>query len=235
MKAIILAGGEGTRLRPLTYKIPKAMIPVQGRTLTEHVFDIYKKVGVTEIYLSVAYMADKMIEYFGNGAKFGLKIKYLKEDQPRGTAGPLLILKEQKEIPDEIFYMCNGDNLFALDLRKMLELHQRSDAVVTIGLTKVDDPTHFGMAKLEGDKILEFIEKPSREKAPSNYANSGYYILSPEVFDYLSNKDFEMVERDTWPAVAAAGKLFGFKSDAQWFDTGTPPRHQRVEKEWQGV
>ena len=157
MKAIILAGGEGTRLRPLTYKIPKAMIPVQGRTLTEHVFDIYKKVGVTEIYLSVAYMADKMIEYFGNGAKFGLKIKYLKEDQPRGTAGPLLILKEQKEIPDEIFYMCNGDNLFALDLRKMLELHQRSDAVVTIGLTKVDDPTHFGMAKLEGDKILEFI------------------------------------------------------------------------------
>jgi len=235
MKAVILAGGEGTRLRPLTYKIPKALIPIQGKTLTEQVFAIYKKAGVTEIYLSVAYMAEKIIEYFGDGSKFGLKIKYLEEKERMGTAGPLLLLRQQKKIPTEDFFMSNGDNLFALDLNKMIKFHQKNQAIATIALTEVTDPTHFGIAKLAKDKILEFIEKPKKEEAPSNYASSGYYLLSPKVFDYLPNKDFVMVETDFWPAIAKAGGLFGFKSSAQWFDTGTPQRHQQVEKEWQGI
>lgn len=232
MKAIILAGGEGTRLRPLTEKIPKALIPVQGKTLTEQVFAIYKKFGINEFYLSVAYLAEQVMAYFGDGSKFDVKIKYLKEEKPMGTAGPLLLLRQQGEIIKEDFFMCNGDNLFAADLNAMRKLHQKNQATATIGLTKVDDPTHFGIARLVGDKILEFIEKPRREEAPSDYASSGYYVLSPAVFDYLPAKDFAMVEKDIWPVLAKEGKLFGFKSAAQWFDTGTAERHAQVEREW---
>jgi len=234
MQAIILAGGEGTRLRPLTYKIPKAMIPVQGKTLTEQVFAIYKNAGVSDFFLSISYLADQMTVYFGDGGRFGCQIRYLREDRPMGTAGPLLLLRREGKIPAQDFHMCNGDNLFALDLPAMVDLHKKNKAVATIALTKVQDPTHFGIAKLSGDRILEFIEKPALAEAPSRFASSGYYVLSPAVFDYLPDKEFCMVEKDLWPAIAAAGKLYAYKSDAQWFDTGTPERYEQVEREWKG-
>lgn len=235
MKAIILAGGEGTRLRPLTYKIPKALIPVQGKTLTEHVLDIYKHFGVTDIIMSISYLADQMTAYFGDGSKFGIALEYLKEDERRGTAGPLLMLREAKRRLTEDFHMCNGDNLFSLDLKAMLNLHQQSGAVATIALTEVEDPTSRGVVRMTGDKIVEFVEKPTREEAPSNYVSSGYYILSPEVFDFLPEQKFVMLETDVWPVLARAGKLAGFKSSAQWFDTGTPERYDDVQKNWRGV
>lgn len=234
MLAIILAGGEGTRLRPLTYEIPKALIPVQGRSLTEHVLDIYRNAGVTEFYLSVSYLADQMTVYFGDGGKLGYEIEYLREEKPMGTAGPLLLLRQGKKIPAQDFFMCNGDNLFALNLAEMVRLHKKNKAVATIALTKVQDPTQFGIAKLSGDRILEFVEKPALADAPSRYASSGYYVLSPEIFNYLPEKEFCMVEKDIWPVLAKEGKLFGYKSDAQWFDTGTPERYEQVQKEWQG-
>ncbi|MDX9893318.1 MAG: NDP-sugar synthase [Patescibacteria group bacterium] len=235
MKAIILAGGQGTRLRPLTYKIPKALIPIQGKTLTEQVFDIYQKAGVTDIYLSVAYLAQQMQDYFGDGSKFGFNISYLKEPEPMGTAGPLLLLRQQGKIPTSDFFMSNGDNLFALDLNEMIRQHQKTGAIATIALTKVSDPTRFGIARLEDSRISEFIEKPTVQEAPSLYASSGYYLLSPAVFDYLPAKNFVMVEKDLWPVLAKAGKLFGYCSDAQWFDTGTPESYEQVEREWRGV
>ena len=235
MKAIILAGGKGTRLRPLTYKIPKALIPVQGKTLTEHVLDIYKKAGINDFLFSTSYLADKVRDYFGNGEKFGLSISYLNEDNPMGTAGPLMILKNQNQILNENFFMSNGDNLFALDLKDMLNKHQSSDVVATIALTKVEDPTKYGIAKLNGDKILEFVEKPDTTEAPSSYASSGYYILSPEIFNYIKEGDFIMLEKNVWPILAQEGKLGAYVSDAQWFDTGTPELHQKVNQEWKGV
>jgi len=234
MFAIILAGGEGTRLRPLTYEIPKALIPVQGKTLTEQVLDLYKNIGINDFYLSISYLADQMTVYFGDGGKFGSNIEYLREDEPMGTAGPLIILRQQGKIPAQDFCMCNGDNLFALDLAEMINQHKKNKAVATIALTKVEDPTQFGIAKLSGDKILEFIEKPALADAPSRFASSGYYILSPAIFDYLAEADFSMVERDLWPKIAADGRLFAYKSDAQWFDTGTPERYEQVEREWRG-
>jgi NDP-sugar pyrophosphorylase family protein len=232
MKALILAGGEGTRLRPLTYAIPKALIPVQGRTLTDQVLDIYKKIGVNDIVLSVSYLADQIIDYFGDGKKLGINIEYLREEKPRGTAGPLLILRERNRQIKEDFFMSNGDNLFNLDLLAMLDFHKKNNGVATIGLSQIEDTSQFGVAKLEGDKIIEFVEKPQKELAPSNYINSGYYILSPQIFNYLPQKDFVMLEKDVWPVLAKAGELFGFKSSAQWFDTGTPQRHAQVEAEW---
>ncbi len=234
MLAIVLAGGEGTRLRPLTYKIPKAMISVQGKTLTEHVFDIYKNAGVTDFYLSISYLADLMTVNYGDGQKFGCNIEYLREDKPMGTAGPLLLLRTAGKIPAQDFFMCNGDNLFALNLTEMVQQHKKNRAIATLALVELADPTNFGVARLSGDKILEFVEKPTLAEAPSRYASSGFYILSPEAFDFLPDKEFCMVERDLWPAIAKAGKLYAYKSSAQWFDTGTPERYQQVEKEWRG-
>ena len=231
MIAIILAGGEGTRLRPLTYNLPKALIPVQGKTLTEHVIDVLKKLDIDEVILSIGYMADKVKDYFGDGSKFNLKITYAVEKEPMGTAGPLILLPKI----NETFVMVNGDNLFHLDFKKMLELHKKNKATATIALTKVEDVSHFGVARLEGDKILEFIEKPKKEEAPSNYINSGYYILEPKVFDIVKGKDFAMMEKEVFPKLAKEGKLFGYKDNGQWFDTGTLENYERVKNEWKGV
>jgi len=231
MKAIILAGGKGTRLRPLTYKIPKALIPVQGKTLTEHVIGVLKKLDIDEIILSISYMADKIKEYFGNGSKFNLKVSYAVEKEPMGTAGPLIMLPKIKET----FVMVNGDNLFNLDFKKMLELHKKNKATATIALTEIGDTTHYGVARLEGDKILEFIEKPKKEEASGRYINSGYYILEPDVFDIIKGKGFAMMEKDIFPKLAKEGKLFGYRDNGQWFDTGTLENYERVKKEWKGV
>ncbi|MBU1164040.1 nucleotidyltransferase family protein [Patescibacteria group bacterium] len=234
MKAIILAGGEGTRLRPLTYTTPKPLIDVQGQTLTEHVFDILKKYNITDIILSLGYKAEKIKQHFSDGAKFRLKINYLIEEKPMGTAGPLVLMKQIGCEEKEDFIVINGDNLFALDLNKMLEFHISHDGIATIALTKVDDVTHYGIAKMDDDKIVDFIEKPAEENAPSNYANSGYYIFKPEIYKYIPDNDFVMFEKDVFPKLASDEKLYGFKSNAQWFDTGTFKRYEDVKNNWQG-
>ncbi len=231
MKAIILAGGKGTRLRPLTYETPKALILVQGKTLTEHVIDVLKKLNIDEIILSVGYMADKIKAYFGDGSRFNLKISYAVEKEPLGTAGPLILHPKI----NETFVMVNGDNLFNLDFKGMLKFHKENKATATIALTKVEDVSKFGVARLEGDKIAEFIEKPKKEEAPSHYINSGYYILEAELFDIVKGKPFAMMEKDVFPKLAKEGRLFGFKDDGQWFDTGTHESYEKVNKEWKGA
>ncbi len=230
MKAIILVGGEGTRLRPLTHKIPKALVPIRDKTLTEHVFDILRKFRVKEIILSVAYKKEMVREKFGEGKDLGLEISYVEEPSPLGTAGPLIILNQQNSPLTETFFMINGDNLFDLDLKEMLEFHKRNNAAATIALSRVEDPRSFGVAVMEDDKITEFVEKP--QVPPSNYINSGYYIMEPEVFEIIKGKEKAMIEKDIFPVLAEQGKLFGYRSDNLWFDTGTPERYDQVKKEW---
>lgn len=230
MKAIILAGGEGTRLRPLTYKIPKALIPIGEKTLTEHVFDILKRYDIKDIILSVSYKKEMIKDYFGDGKNSGLNISYIEEPEPLGTAGPLIILNRQNKQLKETFFMINGDNLFDLNLKEMLEFHKKNNGAATIALSRVGDPRSYGVAVLEGDRIVEFIEKP--KNPPSNYINSGYYILEPLVFEIIKDKERAMIEKDIFPVLAKQGRLFGFKSDNLWFDTGTYERYEQVKKEW---
>jgi len=230
--AVILAGGLGTRLHPLTLEIPKPLIPVQGKTLTEQSMDVIKEAGIKTIYLSIGHMGDRIKEYFGDGSKFGVDMKYIIEDEPLGTAGWMRIVDKNHPDFDEDFIVINGDNLFNIDLNEVLAAHNKNDALVTIALTKVEDPSPYGVAKLDGNKILEFVEKPKKEEAPSNCINSGYYIFSKEVFNILPDKKKIMFERDIFPQAASIGRLFGFPSDAQWFDTGTFERWECVIKEW---
>lgn len=231
LKAVILAGGKGTRLRPLTYKIPKALIKVQGKTITEHLFDLFKKYDIREIIMSVGYLKEKIVEYFKDGSKFGVKITYIEESEPLGTAGPLKLVKSQIDCP---FIVLNGDELKDINIKEMYNLHKKSKALATIALTKVEDTSQYGVARLEGNKILEFIEKPSKQEAPSNLINAGFYIIEPAVMGMIS-EGFSMLEQDIFPKIAKQGKLYGFAFKGQWFDTGSFERLENARKNWAGI
>ncbi len=230
-KAIILAGGKGTRLRPLTLKTPKALLPIAGKTITEHLFDLFKKYGIRDIIMCVGYMKEKIKDYFGDGSKFDIHITYVEEDEPMGTAGPI---KLSKNLLDDTFIVSNGDELKDIDIAKMHRLHVKKSALVTDALTTVADPSAYGVAKLSGSKILEFVEKPKPGKEPSNLINAGFYICEPSIIKYIPD-GFAMLETDVFPKLAAEGKLRGFPFSGQWFDTGNMERYEKAKKCWKGL
>ena len=230
-RAVILIGGKGTRLRPLTLKMPKCMIDVNGKTITEHLFDLLKKYGIRDVILSVGYMKEKVKEHYEDGSKFGVNITYVEEDEPLGTAGPL---KLAKNYLNDSFIVTNGDELKILNIPRMFRLHKRKDALATIALTTVTDPSQYGVAKLSGSRILEFVEKPKKDEAPSNLINAGFYILEPEIIDMIPD-GFSMLEKDVFPKLAKEGRLRGFPFPGQWFDIGNLERYEIAKKKWTGV
>jgi len=229
--AVVLAGGAGTRLRPITHEIPKPMLPVHDRTILEHNFDLLKKYGIRHILLSIGYKGDKIKEHFGNGKNFGVEITYLEETKPLGTAGPLNLAKPYIT---ETFVTCNADELKEINLYDMYLFHKENNSVGTIALFTVQDPSAYGVARLHGNKIQEFVEKPKPGQAPSNLINAGLYMFEPEVLDYIP-KGQSMLEKDVFPKLAKEGKLAGFPFSGQWFDTGTMERYEKALKEWKGI
>ncbi|MDD5086309.1 MAG: nucleotidyltransferase family protein [Candidatus Nanoarchaeia archaeon] len=230
-KAVILAGGKGTRLRPITYEIPKALIPVHGKTLTEHLFDLFKNYEIKDVTMAVGHMKDKIRDYFNDGSKFGLRIKYIEENEPLGTAGPI---KLGKKLFKESFIVSNGDELKDINIEEMYRFHKENNALATIALTTVDDPSKYGVARLSGSRILEFVEKPKKEKAPSNLISSGFYIIEPEVIELIPD-GFAMFEKDVFPKLAEMGRLYGYPFSGQWFDTGNIIRYEKALKEWKDL
>lgn len=229
MKAIILAGGLGTRLRPLTYEIPKPLIPIHGKPLIYHLINLFRKYGINEIILAIGHMADIIQKQIKPGSDYGFNINYVIEEEPLGTAGCLNLLKNKLT---ETFAMTNGDELKDFDIKEMIDFHKNTGGLATIALLEVEDPSKYGVARLKENKILEFIEKPKKEEAPSNLINSGFYILEPEIIDLIKDKKFAMMETDIFPVLAKQGKLFGYKFKGQWFDTGTFERYEKAIKEW---
>jgi NDP-sugar pyrophosphorylase family protein len=228
-KALILCGGLGTRLRPITYEIPKSLIPIQEKPILEHLIELFKKYGINEIFLSVGYLKEMIKDHFKDGSSFGVKINYIEEDQPLGTGGPV---KLAKALLTETFIVSNGDELKDINIKEMHEAHERNKALITIALTKVEDPTQYGVASMEGSRILEFIEKPENPK--SDLISSGFYIMEPEVIDLLED-GFQMLEKNLFPKISEKGRLFGFPFEGQWFDCGSFSRYDKAIKEWQGI
>ena len=152
-----------------------------------------------------------------------------------GTAAPFLLMKKIGERVDEDIFCANGDNLFSLDIPEWIDFHLSHNGVATIALHEVEDPSSYGVVSMEGNKILKFIEKPKIEEAPSNLINSGYYIVRPQIFDFISDADFLSMEIDVFPKLAELGLLYGYHGRGQWFDTGTPERYEQVKREWRGV
>lgn len=220
MRAIVLVGGEGTRLRPLTLRTPKQLVPVVNRPLLEHLLLRLRAHGVTEVTLALMERVEAIRDAFGEGADLGLTIRYSYEDEPLGSGGAI---GQAAEGWDERFFVCNGDVISDADLGAMLEAHLAHDAELSILLHEVDDPTPFGVVDLDAQgRIQRFVEKPTFEEAPSRLINAGVWLFEPSLLPELPADHFHMVERTLFPDMAAAGRpIFGFDDGgAYWRDIG---------------
>lgn len=224
--AFILCGGEGIRLKPLTDDIPKTLLPINGKPILEYNIELMKRNGIKKIILGTGHLGDQIKNYFGNGEHFDVDISYSHEEQPLGTGGALKLVSK---IINDTFIMCNGDELKDVDIRKMFDVHKQNNADITIALTSVNNPQLYGVALLEGDRIIKFLEKP--ENPPTNMINSGLYILEPKIFSLIPEGKVS-IERDIFPKIAENKKLFGFKFDGKWLPTDTPEKYHQAKKSW---
>lgn len=220
MKAVIMAGGEGTRLRPLTVHTPKPLLPLANKPMMEHVIALLRNHGIDEVVVTVAFMANSIRDWFGDGSDHGVRISYSVEDFPLGTAGSV---GNARALLDESFMVISGDVLTDIDLGAIAAFHQRSGAVATVGLVRVDDPIEFGIVITKEDGSIErFLEKPSWGQVFSDTVNSGIFVLEPEIFDFIEPGTPVDFSSDVFPKVLETGAgLFGAVVDGYWEDVGT--------------
>jgi mannose-1-phosphate guanylyltransferase len=215
MKAVLLVGGKGTRLRPLTYRIPKPLVPVMGRPLMLHVIDSLPE-EVDETIVPVGYMREAMEEYLRKNPP-RRKITIVEEKQPMGTGGAV---KNVEEYIDGPFLVINGDSISSLDMSDFIGYHRRKKAFATISLWEVEDPTPFGVVDIDTNgQIHQFQEKPTREEAVSLLINAGAYALEYELLDFIG-EGFVSMERDVFPRIIERG-MYGLRFDGYWVDCGT--------------
>jgi mannose-1-phosphate guanylyltransferase/phosphomannomutase len=230
MKAVIMAGGEGTRLRPLTYNQPKPMIPMANRPLMEHVIDLLRRHGFTDIVVTVAYQANAIQNYFGNGAEFGARIVYASEEPPLGTAGS--VRNAMQEL-DEPFLVISGDVLTDVDLGAVVDFHDRKKALATIALRSVPNPLEFGIVMTRPDGAVDrFLEKPSWGQVFSDTINTGIYVLEPRIFDFIGDGVVDF-SADVFPRLLGGEQplLYGCVTDGYWEDIGTLQAYARAHQD----
>jgi mannose-1-phosphate guanylyltransferase len=227
MKAVILVGGLGTRLRPLTCNTPKPMIPLINQPIIEHVLENLRNQGIDEVILAVQYLADRFRASLGDGSRLGLKVHVIEEPEPRGTAGAV---KNIEHMLDGTTFVFNGDVMTDLDLQAMLAFHREKGSKLTIALTPVDDPTSFGLVETNADgHIRRFLEKPRIDEVTTNMINAGTYIIEPELFRYVPPAQYYMFERGLFPVVLQTGDpMYGYPSRAYWTDIGKPQAYLEV-------
>jgi mannose-1-phosphate guanylyltransferase / phosphomannomutase len=230
MKAVIMAGGEGTRLRPLTSNAPKPMLPLVNRPMMEHVIDLLVLHGIDEIVVTVAFMANAIRTYFGDGSEFGVKMVYATEETPLGTAGSVL---NAREYLDERFLVISGDVLTDIDLGAIIDFHEAHEAIATIGLVHVENPLEFGIVITREDGGIDrFLEKPTWGQVFSDTINTGIFVLEPEVFDYIEPDRPVDFSGEVFPALLADGRpLFGAIAAGYWEDVGTLEAYVRAHKD----
>ena len=228
MKAVVMAGGEGSRLRPLTSRRPKPLAPVANKPVMEHIVDLLRKHGVTEIVATLHYLADEIESYFGDGSAFGVTMTYMVEDTPLGTAGAVKLAEHH--LRDEPFLIISGDALTDLDLGAFVAEHRRTGAAATIALQRVSNPLEFGVVIIDDNRrITRFLEKPSWGEIFSDTINTGIYVLEPTVFDYMErgkNYDFS---RDIFPRMLHENKpVQGYVTQDYWTDIGNLQQYQQA-------
>ena len=229
MKAVILVGGEGTRLRPLTNNTVKAMVPVLNRPFIRHVLEHLKKHHIDTFIFAMGYKPDSLKKYFNINSIADTTLVYSIEPEPLGTAGA--VKYAQQCIGDtDPFFVLNGDILTDLDLTDMLAFHRRQHAKVTISLTPVDDPSRYGVVETDShQRIIQFIEKPGPGEATTNLINAGVYILQPEVLERIPYGKWSMFERDVFPQLIEQGEpVYGYPSHTYWIDMGTPDKYMQL-------
>ncbi|MEI8127763.1 MAG: NDP-sugar synthase [Actinomycetota bacterium] len=231
MKAIILVGGEGTRLRPLTYFSPKQMLPIVGTPMLERVLSNLARHGVSEVVLSMGYLPDKFLEAYPGGEVVGMKISYAVEPERLDTAGAIRFAANFFSI-NETFIVINGDVITDLDVTALVTLHRERGAQATIALHPVDDPSRFGVVPTHPDnRVIAFVEKPPRGEAPTNEINAGTYVMEPSVLDFIEADKPVSVERVVFPELAERETLFALSDDSYWLDTGTPEAYLQAHRD----
>jgi mannose-1-phosphate guanylyltransferase len=235
MKAIILVGGGGTRLRPLTVNTPKPLIPLVNRPFLDHVLYLLREHGIREVILAVGFRAERFEEAYGDGSHLGVSVTYSREARPLDTGWAIKNVQSLLA-PGEPFLVFNGDVLTDLDLTDMLRFHKENGSVCTISLTPVEDPSAYGVVDMDASgHIRRFTEKPKREEATSNWINAGTYIIEYPMLDYISEPQIldsippgrpNSVEYGLFPTLLKEGKpLYGYRTGAYWMDIGTPAKY----------
>ena len=222
MKAVVLVGGEGTRLRPLTLSAPKQMLPIVGVPMIERVLGHLARHGVDEAVLSLGYLPDAFMEAYPDGRAAGIRLSYAVEPEPLDTAGAVRFAATLAGIA-ETFVVVNGDVLTDLDLTSLVAFHRERRAEGTIALHPVADPSAFGVVPTDEEgRVTAFVEKPPRDEAPTNEINAGTYVLEASVLERIPEGGRVSIERETFPAMVRDRCLFARSDESYWLDTGTP-------------
>ncbi len=231
MKAVILAGGFGTRLRPLTLEQPKPIVPIFDRPFLYHQIDLLRQVpDIDEVILSLNYRPDRIEALVGDGADAGLPVRYRVEPEPLGTGGAIRFAAEGVT---ETLLVFNGDVLTGIDLAAVVRRHRERQALATIVLTPVENPSAYGLVETDGEgNVQRFLEKPSADEITCNTINAGIYVLEPEPLERIPAGERWSVERQYFPSLVERGETFvGFVDDGYWLDIGTPASYVRAHRD----
>ncbi|WLD92072.1 sugar phosphate nucleotidyltransferase [Alkalihalobacillus sp. AL-G] len=231
MKGVIMAGGKGTRLRPLTCNLPKPMVPILEKPVMEYAIELLKRYKVTEIAVTVHYLPEHIKQYFGDGSQFGVQLHYFEETTPLGTAGSI---KNAEPFLDEQFIVISGDALTDFNLQDGIDFHNQKDALATIFMKQVESPLEYGVIMTDDqDRIIRFLEKPSWNEVFSDTVNTGIYILEPEVFRYLTKGVPTDFSKDLFPLLMKENKgLYGFEADGYWSDIGSLNQYRKSHEDF---
>src|SRR6478735_10620358 len=231
MKAILLAGGKGTRLRPLTLHTPKPIVPIFNRPFLMYQLDQLRQVPeITEVILSLNYQPRRIEETFGNGEALGIKISYAVEPQPLGTGGAI---KYSAQTVQDSVIVLNGDVLQQIDLQAVIARHRAARAKATIVLTPVDNPSAYGLVETDADgNVTRFLEKPNADEITCDTINAGIYVLEPDTFDRIPKDTPWSIERSFFPSLIERGETFVAHVDrGYWIDIGTPEKYKQVHRD----
>jgi mannose-1-phosphate guanylyltransferase / phosphomannomutase len=229
MRAVLMAGGEGTRLRPLTCDLPKPMVPILNRPIAEHIINLLKRHHITEVIATLYYLPDVMREYFRDGSDFGVQMTYaVEEDQALGTAG---CVKNIAALLNSTFLVISGDSMTDFDLSAAIDFHRAKGSKATLVLTRVPEPMEFGVVIVEKDgRVCRFLEKPSASEVFSDTVNTGIYILEPEVLDYLPSHEPTDFSNDLFPLLLEKGEpLYGYVAEGYWCDIGNLDAYREAQ------
>ena len=222
MQALILAGGEGTRLRPLTSTVPKPVVPLVDRPFIRFMLDWLRSHGVDDVVMSCGHLASGVRNVLGDGTAFGIRLTYVEEPRPMGTGGAV---KYAEPLLQDRFLMLNGDVLTDMDLTGQIAQHEQTGARATLALTPVEDPSAYGLVRTrDGGEVTEFVEKPAPDQIDTRNISAGAYVLERSVLDLLEPEQPASIERDVFPRLVGEG-LYGYVSDGYWLDIGTPERY----------
>jgi mannose-1-phosphate guanylyltransferase len=231
VRAVVLVGGEGTRLRPLTTTIPKQLLPIVEQTMIERVLSHLAAHGVRDAVLSLGYRPDAFLSAFPDERAGGVRLTYAVEPAPLDTAGAIAFAAAQAGV-DDTFLVVNGDVLTDIDVGALVRFHAERGAAASISLTPVEDPSAFGVVPTDADgRVIAFIEKPEKERAPTNLINAGVYVLEPSVLERIDRERPVSIERKTFPALVDDGSLFALADDAYWVDAGTPTKYLQAHRD----